>query len=300
MNDTERSPYRDATQAAFLGLTVNLVLAIVKLIGGVAGHSFAMLSDAANSIGDVLTSCVVLFSLRIAQKPPDAEHPYGHTRIEAVAGSNVAVLIIVSAAWIGWEAISRFSQPHQIPPAWTMWIAAGNVLIKEILYRYKIRVGRKTGSLAIIAGAWDHRSDALCSLAVLLGLATIRVGGAAYLWADEIAALVVVAAILWTAVKLLRQSTHELMDAQADEEIVAEMRTTLLRVEGVLAVEKFWVRKSGLEYFADVHIQVAAEQSVAEGHKIGHQAKVQLMKAFPMLRDVLVHLEPYGNTLERS
>jgi cation diffusion facilitator family transporter len=101
VNTTARSPYREATHAAVLGLLVNLSLAIIKLVGGLVGHSFALLSDAANSIGDVLTSCVVIFALRVAQKPADEEHPYGHTRIEAVAGSNVAVLIIVSAIWIG-------------------------------------------------------------------------------------------------------------------------------------------------------------------------------------------------------
>ncbi|MCO8123361.1 cation diffusion facilitator family transporter [Stieleria sp. TO1_6] len=277
MNATARSPYRDATHAAVLGLLVNLSLAIIKLVGGLVGHSFALLSDAANSIGDVLTSCVVIFALRVAQKPADEEHPYGHTRIEAVAGSNVAVLIIVSAIWIGWEAISRFSQSHVIPPAWTLWIAGGNVLVKEVLYRYKIRVGRETGSMSIIAGAWDHRSDALCSLAVLLGLATIRIGGPAYIWADEVASLVVVAAILWTAINQLRQSTHELMDAQADEELVSQLRTVLFEVDGVLGVENFWGRKSGLEYFADVHIEVAADMTIADGHVIGHQAKGRLM-----------------------
>ncbi|WDQ17127.1 cation diffusion facilitator family transporter [Rhodopirellula sp. P2] len=293
MSELHDSPYREATHAAVLGLAINLLLATVKLIAGLAGNSFALLSDAANSIGDVITSCVVLFAIRVAQKPADAEHPYGHTRIEAVAGSNVAVLIIVSAVWIGWEAIRRFSQPHPIPPMWTLWIAGGNVLVKELLYRYKIRIGRRTGSLAIIAGAWDHRSDAICSLAVLIGLATIRIGGPQYIWADEVASLVVVAAILWTAINLLRQSTHELMDAQADEEVVDDMRIVLLRVQGVLGVEKFRVRKSGLEYFADVHIQVAPNETVAAGHLIGHQAKEQLMEAFPVLRDVLVHLEPY-------
>lgn len=298
MSDVQDSPYREVTRAAGVGLIVNLILAIVKLIGGVVGHSFALLSDAANSIGDVLTSCVVLFAIRHAQKPADAEHPYGHTRIEAIAGSNVAVLIIVSAAWIGWEAISRFSHPHPIPPAWALGIAGGNVLVKEFLYRYKIRVGRKTGSLAIVAGAWDHRSDALCSLAVLIGLATIRVGGADYIWADEVASLVVVAAILWTAFNLLRQSTNELLDAQADETLVAEMRATAMRVDGVLGVEKFRVRKSGLEFFADIHVEVAPDQTVADGHLIGHAAKAELMNQFPTLRDVLVHLEPHSEPIQ--
>ncbi|MCM2373817.1 cation diffusion facilitator family transporter [Aporhodopirellula aestuarii] len=296
MTHIEHSPYRDATHAAAIGLIVNLGLAISKLVGGIIGHSFALLSDAANSMGDVLTSCVVLFALRVAQKPADAEHPYGHTRIEAVAGSNVAVLIIVSALWIGWEAVDRFSTSHMVPPAWTLAIAGSNVVIKEVLYRYKMKVGKRTGSLAIIANAWDHRSDALCSLAVLIGLATVRMGGESYMWADDAAAMVVVAAILWTAFGLLRQSTHELMDAQADDEIVAAIRNTAQQVDGVLGVEKLWVRKSGLEMFADIHVQVAPERTVADGHRIGHEAKSLLLKEYPTLRDVLVHLEPYSAT----
>ncbi len=294
MNIDPRRPYREATQAAILGLAINLILAVIKLIGGVLGSSFALLSDAANSVGDVLTSSVVLVALHAAQKPADEEHPYGHTRIEAVAASNLAVLILVSAAWIGWEAIQRFSVMHPIPPPWTLWIAGGNVLIKEWLYRYKMRVGRRTGSMAIVANAWDHRSDALCSFAVLIGLAVVRTGGPQYIWADEVAALVVVVAIMWTAINLLQQSTHELMDAQADEELVTAMRKVVLQVEGVLAVEKFWVRKSGLEYLADIHIEVDSEISVYVGHQIGHTAKARLMSEYPMLRDVLVHLEPHA------
>ncbi len=300
MKPSRDAVYREVTHAAGIGLTVNLILAVVKLTGGILGHSFALLSDAANSLGDVLTSCVVLFALRLAQKPADAEHPYGHTRIEAIAGSNVAVLIIVSGIWIGWEAIQRLAIPHPIPPLWTLWIAGGNVVVKEILYRYKIRIGVRTGSLAIIANAWDHRSDALCSLAVLIGLAFVHFGGQPYIWADEAASLIVVGMILWTSIALLRQCTNELMDVQADEDLIAEMRNTTIQIDGVLGVEKFRVRKSGIEYFADIHIEVDPQRTVADGHRIGHVAKSSLMSEFPILRDVLVHLEPSKKTVSRE
>lgn len=296
MNSSPNPAYRDATHAALLGLAVNFVLAIVKLAGGILGHSFALLSDAANSLGDVLTSLVVFVALRVAQKPADAEHPYGHSRIEAVAGSNIAVLILVSAIWIGWEAIQRFSSVHPIPPAWTLWIAGGNVAIKETLYRYKIRVGKRTGSLAIIANAWDHRNDAFCSLAVLVGLAIVRFGGPSFAWADEAAAMFVVAAIIWTAFGLLNQSCHELMDAQADDEIVSAIRATAEQVEGVQRVEQLRVRMAGLELFADIHLQVDPNETVFNGHRIGHQAKSRLLEEYPSLRDVLVHLEPFDET----
>jgi cation diffusion facilitator family transporter len=287
------SLYREATQAALLGLIVNLALGIIKLAGGIVGQSFALISDAVNSLGDVFTSLVVLFGLRVAQRPPDAEHPYGHTRAEAIAGSNVALLIVISALLVGWEAIQRISVPHGIPPIWTLWIAGGNVLIKETLYRHKLQVGQRTGSSSIIAKAWDHRIDALCSMAVLVGLGIVRWGGPSWRGADEVAALVVVGAILWSGFQLFRKSSSELMDLQADEELVQRIRNVAESLEDVKAVEKLWVRKSGLEYFADIHIEVDPALTVAEGHRIGHLVKDRLLSKFPSLRDALVHLEPY-------
>lgn len=281
-----------------LGLVINLALGVVKLVGGIVGSSFALISDAVNSLGDVFMSLVVLFALRVAQRPPDAEHPYGHTRAEAIAGSNVALLVIVSALLVGWEAIQRISVPHDLPPLWTLWIAAGNVLIKEALYRYNLRVGERTKSSVVIAGAWDHRSDALCSLAVFIGLGVVRWGGPDWIGADEVAALVVVAVIIWSGAQLFRRSASELMDVQADEEFVQQVREAAESVADVRAVETLWVRKSGLEYFADIHIEVDQRLTVAQGHLIGHRVKDHLLAEFPTLRDVLVHLEPYPHLHE--
>ncbi len=285
--------YAEVTRAAILALAVNLSLGTVKLIGGIAGNSFALIADAVNSIGDVVTTVVVLFALRVAQRPADAEHPYGHTRAEGIAATNVALLVIISALLVGWEAIQRITIQHDIPPIWTLWIAGANILIKEGLYQYNVRVGKRTGSSAIIANAWDHRSDALCALAVLIGLGTIRLGGSQFIWADEVASLVVVAAIVWSGVQLFRSSASELMDVQADSEFVDRIRELAMSVSDVAEVETLWVRKSGLEFFADIHIEVDQHLTVAEGHRIGHQVKDQLLGEFPNLRDVLVHLEPF-------
>ena len=284
--------YREATRAAALGLVVNLGLGMVKLVGGVVSGSFALISDAVNSLGDVFTSTTILFALHFAQRPPDDEHPYGHTRAEAIAASNVALLVILSALAVGWEALQRIHVLHDLPPPWTLWIAAANVAIKEGLYQYKIRVARRTGSSAILANAWDHRSDAFCSLAVLVGLAIVRWGGPAWIGADEVAALVVVAAIVWSGLVLFRNSASELMDVQASDSFVADVRAAAGDVPGVRGVEKLWLRKSGLEYFADIHIEVDPQLTVAEGHRIGHVVKDELLARFTILRDVLVHLEP--------
>lgn len=295
-NASARSLYRSAIRAALLGLAVNLSLGVLKLIGGIVGNSFALISDAVNSLGDSLTSIVVLAALWYAQRPPDEEHPYGHTRAEAVAASNIALLIIISALFVGWEAIQRFGVQHGVPAVWTLLIAGANVVIKEGLYRYKLKVGRRTGSSAIVANAWDHRSDAFCSFAVLVGLVIVRWAGPSYAWADEVAALVVVVAILWSGAKLFRTSTSELLDPQADAELVQQIRQSAGQVPGVAQVEKLWVRKTGLEYLADIHIQVDHRMSVDEGHRIGHLVKDRLIADFASLRDVLVHLEPYPHT----
>jgi cation diffusion facilitator family transporter len=293
-DDTTAAPlYRDVTRAALLGLVVNLALGVAKLVGGLTGGSFALISDAVNSLGDVCTALIVLFALRVAQRPSDEEHPYGHTRAEGIAATNVALLVIVSALLVGWEAARRLGTAHGVPPLWTLWIAGANVVIKETLYWYNVRVGRRTGSSAIIANAWDHRSDALSALAVLCGLAAVRWGGPRFRWADEAAALVVVAIIVFSAARLFRESASELMDVQAEEPYVQKIRAAAVAVEGVRDVEKLWVRKSGLEYFADIHIEVDPQMTVAEGHRIGHEVKDRLVAEFPALRDVLVHLEPH-------
>lgn len=299
VNATLDSIYRSAFLAALLGLGVNLALGVIKLLAGLVGHSFALISDAVNSFGDVFASLVVLLALYVARRPADEEHPYGHTRAEAIAGANVALLIILSALYVGWEAVQRLDLWHEVPPVWTLWIAGANVLIKESLYQYKYRVGRRTGSVALIANAWDHRSDAFCSFSVLVGLGIVRWGGPDWMWADEAAALVVVTAIIWTGLVLFHKSTSELMDVQAEPDFVDRVRQSACGVTGVEAVEKLWVRKSGLEYFVDIHIEVDETLTVAEGHRIGHDVKDGLLRHFPTVRDVLVHLEPHPNGADR-
>ncbi len=296
----KRRLYREATRATTLGLVINLALGAAKLAGGLIGGSRAMVSDAVNSLGDVLTSAVVLTAFRVAQKPADAEHPYGHTRAEAVAGSNVAVLVIVSALLVGWETLRSLppAPTTLLPPWWTLAIAGVNVAIKEGLYHYKIRLGRRLGSSALVANAWDHRSDALSALAVLISLATVRILGPRFAFLDTGAALVVVGIILASATRLLVSCAQELLDAQAEPELVDAVRRVASEMAEVRRVDKLWVRKSGLEYLVDIHVQVPGDLSVDEGHRIGHRVKDRLLERFPSLRDVLVHLEPFPHDHE--
>ena len=294
-DESRAALYREVSGAALLGLVVNAGLGLVKLAGGLFAGSFALISDAVNSMGDVVTSSVVLFALRVAQRPPDPEHPYGHSRAEAIAGLGVSLLVLGTALLIGAEAIRRLPEAHGAPPGWTLAIAGANAVIKEALFRYKIRVGRRTGSGALVANAWDHRADALSALSVLVGLAVVRWGGPPLSFADEVAALIVVALIVRSAGGLVLSSTSELMDAQASVDLLRLIEAEARLEDGVLGVETLWVRKSGLEYFADIHVEVDPDISVLEGHRIGHRVKDRLLEGFPTLRDVLVHLEPFAS-----
>jgi cation diffusion facilitator family transporter len=284
--------YRRSRQAALWGVTVTLGLGAAKLAGGLLGHSVALVSDAIHSLGDALASAAVFGALLWSQRPADREHPYGHTRAESVAGSNVALLLILSALWVAWEALSTLGEPSPPPALYTLDIAALSVVLNELLFRYQRRVARETGSKAVMATAWDQRLDALGSLAVLIGLALVHWGGPAWHAADHFAALGVAALILWSGATLFWESIQELMDRQAEPEVLQTVRQTALEVPGVRGVEKLKVRKAGLEYLVDIHVEVDGNLPVRDGHAIGHAVKDRIIGQMVTIRDVLVHIEP--------
>ncbi|MDR3633444.1 MAG: cation diffusion facilitator family transporter [Isosphaeraceae bacterium] len=292
--------YRQARRAAAWGLALSVGLGSVKLAGGVFGHSFALVSDAAHSLVDALISVTLLGALAISQRPPDHEHPYGHGRLESVAGLLVALLMLGLALGIGWEAIGSAPSEHPLPHGYTIAIAAFGALFQEGLFHYARDVARRTGSTALLATAWDYRLDALGSLVVLAGVALARWGGPSWHWADHAAAATVAASVLWVGGNLFRDNVQDLMDRQADPDVLRDVRREALGVEGVLGVEKLRVRKTGLEYLVDIHVEVDPEISVREGHAIAHAVKDRIVRSIVAVRDVLVHVEPHALSAARS
>lgn len=284
--------YRKSRRVAFWGIVVSLGLGAAKLLGGLFGHSFALISDAVHSLGDALAASALLGALIYSQRPPDSDHPYGHSRAETVAGSSVAMLLILSGLWIGGEAIAHFFQEYQTPAAYTLGIALGSAVLKEGMFRYNSRVARQTGSSALMASAWDHRLDAFNSLAVVAGVALAKWGGPEWHWADHAAALGVAALIVWVGLSLFWSNLHELLDRQADPELVRQVRAEALEVAGVLGVEKLLIRKVGLEYLVDMHIEVDPHATVRAGHAIAHAVKDHVMGRTPLVKNVMVHVEP--------
>jgi cation diffusion facilitator family transporter len=232
------------------GLFINGALAIIKLVTGIVGHSYALIADAVESMADIFGSIVVWSGLRIARRPPDENHPYGHGKAEPLAALVVALMLIGAAIGISIEAVREIITPHHAPAAYTLWVLLAIIVIKELLYRIGRRIARDSESSAVLADAWHHRSDALTSLAAAIGISIALIGGEGYEPADDWAALVASAVILYNAIRIMRPPLGELMDIEPAG-LTQEVGDIARRVQGVVDVEKVLARKSGTHYWVD-------------------------------------------------
>ena len=285
-------PAERGIRAVRQGIFANICLALIKGLVGFFGNSFALIADAIESAADVFTSMVVWLGLRSAAKPPDEDHPYGHGRAEPLAGIVVSVSLIAAAILIAIESIHLIVTPHKTPAPYTLIVLIGVIFIKEVLFRYVARTAEDIGSVAVKGDAWHHRSDAVTSLTAAIGISIALIGGDGYENADDWAALIAAAIIVFNATKIFRPAFNEAMDKAPPQYIVEEIRDLARQVEGVEDVEKCFVRKSGFEYFVDIHIVVAGDLTVKEGHKIGHDVKDFIMSKKPWVYNVLTHIEP--------
>lgn len=282
------------------GLCVNLALAGGKILAGVTGQSYALIADGIESCLDIFGSLVVMSGLRLAAVPPDADHPYGHGKAEPLAGAVVAIALLGAAVGLGAMSVREILEPHHAPAPFTLVVLVFVIAVKEILFRLLRGVGRDIGSGAIEADAWHHRSDAITSAAAFVGISVALVGGDGYEAADDWGALLACGIIGWNGVRLLRPALAEIMDAAPPDDVVAGIRATAAGVPGVDALDKFRVRKAGLNYYVDLHARVDGAISVLEGHRIAHRVKDAVRASHPEVVDVLVHIEPQADATGRS
>jgi len=287
------APHQEGIRAAVAGVLVNVSLALVKIVAGVVGHSYALIADGIESTADILSSLVVMGGMHISAQPADDDHPYGHGKAEPLAGVVVATLLVAAAAWIAWGSVAEIRNPHRAPAPFTLGVLALVVVVKEVLSRRVLQVGEKLDSTAVRGDAWHHRSDALTSAAAFIGISIALLGGPGYEPADDWAALVACGIIVFNGGRLFRESVNDLMDAAVPARTLGELRAVAEGVEGVLAIEKCRVRKSGLELVMDLHVVVNGDLPVRRGHEIGHQVKDRLMAADARIVDVTVHVEPH-------
>jgi cation diffusion facilitator family transporter len=292
VRSTHAERYARGMRSSMIGLSVNLLLAGVKLAGGILGTSYALIADAIESLGDSIGSLVVWRGLQIAARPPDHNHPYGHGKAEPLAAALVAILIFAAAITIAVEAIQEIVTPHRTPAPFTLAVLLGVVLVKELLFRFVLKTGRQLESHAVSADAWHHRSDAITSGLAAVGITIALVGGPPFRSADAWAALLASGLILVTGWRMLYPAIQELMDHTAAPELVEQVRRVAEERSGVHRVEKLLIRKMGLTYLADMHLEVPPEMTVRESHKLAHDVKEDIQRAMPHVVEVTIHVEP--------
>ena len=281
-------------RATWAGLAINLPLALVKIVAGVAAGSSALVADGVHSLSDTASDVTVLWALGHSAQGPDAEHPYGHGRFETLATLAVAAALLLTAAGILWDAVARLMQPGAlaVPGAMALAVAGLSIALKEGLYHYTARVGRRTGSALIAANAWHHRSDALSSVVALIGIAAAMAGLAA---ADALAAAVIAAMLLRVAWAHGRPAIDELVDSQHDSDTRRALAHRLGECPGVEGVRDLRVRRHGAEAVADGSILVDPDITITEGHRIAEAARSSAIAALPALSQLVLHVEPSGH-----
>ena len=282
-----------ALRTTKVGIAVSLVLVFVKYISGYLGHSYALIADATETGADVVSSLLLLFALRLAIKPADEEHPYGHGKAEPLAAIVISFFLLGAAGWIAWHAWEFINTPHNSPKPFTLGVLAFVIAVKETLFRYVMKVGKELNSHAVKADAHHHRSDAITSVAAFVGITIALIGGKGYESADDWAALLASGLIIYNAIGLIRPALAEIMDAAPDTGLKDMVKKVALGVTDVRDVEKFFVRKMGFDYYIDLHLLVDAHKTVAEGHRIAHNVKDAIMAANSSIKDVLIHVEPF-------
>ena len=275
------------------GLLVNALLVLVKLIAGIVGHANALVADAIESSADIFSSLIVWMGLSIAARPADEDHPYGHGKAEPLAAAIVSLMLLGAAVGISIMAIREIVTPHHLPAPFTLFVAAGVILLKEALYRRVSRVGREVGSTAIAADAWHHRADAISSLAAFIGISIALWGGHGWEAADDWAALVAALLVAVNGVRTLRPAVAALMDEVPDRAVGEKALRAAMRVAGVEHIENLKVRGSGLGFYVDLHAQADPTISLEQAHEIAAKVKYAIRDAVPNVVSVLVHMEPY-------
>jgi len=280
-------------RSAQISMISNAVLALVKLVAGVVGNSYALIADAVESSADIFSSLIVWGGLRIASRDPDEDYPFGYGKAETVASATVSLMLLGAAIGIGVEAVREIRLPHHAPAPWTLAVLVAVVVIKTYLGRRIGAVGAEVGSTAVKADSWHHFSDAITSAAAFIGISIAVWKGAGWEAADDWAALVASAVIGFNGISMLRSAMQDLMDRHPGADIAAPVRQVAERVSGVAAIEKLHVRRAGIAFHVEIHVQADPGMSLFDAHALGGTVKSAIRAAQPRVRGILVHMEPY-------
>ena len=279
-----------ARKSTWVSVLVNCFLTSGQVITGVFSGSQGLIADGIHSLSDLVSDFVVLIANHKSKKNPDDDHHYGHHRYENGASLILGTILFIVGIGMLWSAANKMQQPDDIPQVHivALWVALAALVIKELLFRYMLAVATRVKSTMLVANAWHARSDAASSLVVALGIIGNLAG---FAWFDPLAALAVGLLIARMGYRFAVSALHDLMDRAVDEEMQQAIADTLRATPGVAGLHDLKTRKAGDLVLVDVHLEVAGELSVAEGHQIARQARERVMAQHPVL-NVMVHLDP--------
>lgn len=281
-----------AIKTTYFSIIGNATLAVIKGIAGYFGNSYALIADAIESTTDIFSSFLVLFGLKYANRPADKNHPYGHGRAEPLVTFIVVGFLITSATVIAYESIKNIRTPHDLPKYWTLFVLIPLIIWKELSFQLVMKKAKESNSTSLKADAWHHRSDAITSVAALIGISIALYFGKGYEAADDWAALFASGFIMYNSYKIFRPALGEIMDEHMYDDLIEVIRRVALTVNGIKGTEKCFIRKAGMKYHVDLHAIVDGNISVKEGHDVAHLLKDTLRNKIPELGHVLIHVEP--------
>ena len=282
-----------ANRVSVVTIIANVVLSLVKLAAGLVAHSGAMISDAVHSASDVFSTLVVMIGIKLAARPNDSDHPYGHERLECVAAIVLSVILLMTGLGIGADALGKILGGDygelQVPGALALAAALLSILVKEAMYWYTRHYARKIDSGALLADAWHHRSDALSSVGALVGILGARMG---FPVMDPAASLVIFFFIAKAAWEIFRDAMDKMVDRSWGQDKEEMLRQQVLGHPQVLGIDRLRSRVFGNRIFVDVDIRVDGGYTLQEAHAIAEQVHDQIERQHPKIKHIMVHVNP--------
>jgi cation diffusion facilitator family transporter len=279
-------------RVALAGIAASALLATLNIVVGILTKSTSVVATGVEFAGDVLASTVVVIGMSVAVRPADANHPYGHGRIETLAAFLVGVILGAGGIGICWNSLRAVGETHPPPSPAAIAVLIVAIVVRGLMSLVKFRVGRRIQSAALVADAWNDTVDILAATAALTAVGLAMYDSSRFLAADHYGGFAVGIVVVATGVRVLRDASLELMDTMPRHEMIVSVRAAALAVEGVRGVDKIHARKTGFRYHVDLHIEVDPELTVAASHMIGGRVRTRVRDQLEWVADVLVHVEP--------
>ena len=291
---------RIGKRVALASIAVSSILAAVKITVGALGHSASVLADGFESAGDVVASVAVFFGFAIASRPADEEHPYGHGRYETLTGLIIGGILFVAGIGICYRSLVGVQHVHEVPAFYGIWALLASMISKAVMSTVKFHYGRKIRSAALTADAWNDFVDILSALTAMTALGLTLLDPDRFLAADHYGGFAVGLFVIFTGLRVGRETSSRLTDEMPDDEMMAAIREVSLTVPGAIGVEKCFARNVGLQYYVDLHLEVDPGLTVRESHDIATEVRFAIRNRLDWVADVLVHVEPAPAQLQAA